>query len=411
MNTCIPILACLALAATTFAAEIKISSDRDSFAKNNPTREGVPVEAFQFDPALGKDLQIEVWATTPQIYSPVAMDVDAQGRVWATEGIDYNQRPLVTAGQSIMVLEDKDGDGKADSSHAFVTEKGIRPAPFGVAVFDNKVVLSAAPSIIVYTDVNRNAVFDPGIDTREVFLTGFNGGKADHTLHAVVGGPSGQWYFSHGNMGLDVKTKDGRHYIAGSYYGSPEYIGKKSWDGQLYVGGMAFRINPDGTGLMPVGENLRNTMDMSVNSFGDIFQSDNDDPANCRVTWLMEYGNLGYADIENGSKSWEEVAKTWDEVAKSWGSPERLGAHCFSLIGLALASKLSRHNAARKCVWHWLSRRKYLHRRHGTGRRIVRPVSRRGHGVETDHGLPSAGQRRPGGHWKTEPLPVADQGA
>lgn len=322
MNTRIPTLACLAFASAVFAAEIKTSPDRESFAKNNPSREGVPVEAFQFDPALAKDLQIDVWASTPQIYSPVAMDVDAQGRVWATEGIDYNQKPLVAAGQSIMVLEDKDGDGKADSSHAFVTEKGIRPAPFGVAVFDNKVVLSAAPSIIVYTDVNRNAVFDPGIDTREVFLTGFNGGKADHTLHAVVGGPSGQWYFSHGNMGLDVKTKDRRHYIAGSYYGSPEYIGKKSWDGQLYVGGMAFRINPDGTGMMPVGENLRNTMDMSVNSFGDIFQSDNDDPANCRVSWLMEYGNLGYADIEDGSKSWEEVAKTWDEVAKSWDRPK-----------------------------------------------------------------------------------------
>ena len=312
----------LAIVAGSFAADLKISPDRESFAKSNPAREGVPVEAFQFDPDLAKDLQIEVWATTPQVYSPVAMDVDAQGRVWATEGIDYNQKPLVSAGQSIIVLEDKDGDGRADSSHVFVTEKGIRPAPFGLAVFDNKVVLSAAPSIIVYTDVNRNAVFDSGTDKREVFLTGFHGGRADHTLHAVVGGPGGQWYFSHGNMGTDVKTKDGRHYIAGSYYGSPDLMDRKSSDGHQYVGGMAFRIQPDGTGLTPVGENLRNTMDMSITSFGDIFQSDNDDPANCRVTWLMEYGNLGYADIENGSKSWEEVAKTWDEVAKSWDRPK-----------------------------------------------------------------------------------------
>lgn len=321
MNTRSSTIAFLAFVSASLAAEIKVSPDRDSFARNNPTREGVPVEAFQFDPTLGSDLQIEVWATTPQVYSPVAMDVDAQGRVWATEGIDFQQRARVAAGQSIIVLEDKDGDGKADSSHVFITEKDMRPAPMGIAVFDNKIVLSAAPSIIVYTDVNRNAVFDPGIDVREVFLTGFNGGKADHTLHAVVGGPSGQWYFSHGNMGLDLKTRDGRHYTAGSYYGSPEFIGKKSWDGHLYVGGMAFRINPDGTGLTPVGENLRNTMDMSVNSFGDVFQSDNDDPANCRVTWLMEYGNLGYADIEDGSKSWEEVAKSWEEVAKKWNRP------------------------------------------------------------------------------------------
>lgn len=324
MKTHLSTLACLAFASSAaFAAPIKPSPDRDSFAKRNPTREGVPIEAFQFDPAVAKDLQIEIWATTPQIYSPVAMDVDAQGRVWATEGINYKQAGRVTAGDSIIVIEDKDGDGKADSSHVFVTEKDIRPAPLGIAVFDNKVVLSATPSIIVYTDVNRNAVFDPGSDTREVFLTGFKGDYADHTLHAVVGGPSGQWYFSHGNMGLDVKTKDGRHYVAGSYYNSgAELIGRKSWDGQLYVGGMAFHINPDGTGLTPVGENLRNTMDMSVTSFGDIFQSDNDDPANCRVTWLMEHGNLGYADIEDGSKPWEEVAKSWDEVAKSWERPK-----------------------------------------------------------------------------------------
>lgn len=295
------------------AAPIVPSPDRETFAKNNPTPEGVPVEAFQFGESLPKDLQIEVWATTPQVYSPVAMDVDAQGRVWCTEGIDYGLKPSIEAGQSIMVLVDKDGDGKADSSHIFVTEKGMRPAPLGIAVFDNKVVLSATPSIIVYTDVNRNAVFDPGVDTREVFLTGFNGGAHDHTLHAVMGAPSGQWYFSHGNMGLDVKTKDGREYIAGCYYGSSDLIGKKSSDGQLYVPGMAFRINPDGTGLMPVGENMRNPMDLFVTSFGDVFQSDNDDPANCRVTWLMEYGNLGYADIENGSKSWEEISKSWEE--------------------------------------------------------------------------------------------------
>ncbi|MCP5560889.1 MAG: c-type cytochrome [Verrucomicrobiaceae bacterium] len=313
MNTRIPTLACLAFASAAFAAEIKSSPDRESFARNNPTREGVPVEAFQFDPALAKDLQIEVWATTPQIYTPVAMDVDAQGRVWATEGIDYGQKPRVAAGQSIIVLEDKDGDGKADSSHVFVTEKGLRAAPLGIAVFDNQIVFSATPSIIVYTDVNRNAVFDPDTDKREVFLTGFNGGTHDHTLHAVIGGPDGSWYFSHGNKGLDVTTTDGRHFFSGCYYGSPELIGKRSSDGRVHMGGMSFRIQPDGTGLRVIGENMRNTHDMFVNSFGDVFQSDNDDPAHCRITWLMEHANMGYADIQDGSKSWEEIAKSWEE--------------------------------------------------------------------------------------------------
>ena len=101
-----------------------------------------------------------------------------------------------------------------------------------------------------------------------------------------MGSPSGQWYFSFGNCGADLKTKDGRHFLAGCYYGNSEVIGKKSSDGRLWIGGVAMRMNPDGTGLTAVGHNLRNTHDMAVSSFGDMFHSDNDDPAHCRSSWL-----------------------------------------------------------------------------------------------------------------------------
>ncbi|MFT4549316.1 MAG: putative membrane-bound dehydrogenase-like protein, partial [Verrucomicrobiales bacterium] len=250
---------------------------------------------------------------SPQIFTPVAMDIDAKGRIWATEGIDYNVGRRISNGQSIIVLEDTDLDGKCDSSHVFVSEPNMRPAPMGIAVFDNRIVVSATPDIIVYTDVDRNAVFDPKIDKREVFLTGFEGGNHDHTLHAVVGAPSGQWYFSFGNKGADVNTKDGRHFLAGCYYGGVNHIGKPSSDGHVYIGGVAMRINPDGTGLSAIGHNMRNSHDLFVSSFGDVFQSDNDDPAHCRASWLMEYGNMGYADLRDGSRSWEEVSKPWDE--------------------------------------------------------------------------------------------------
>ncbi|MEO0414648.1 MAG: PVC-type heme-binding CxxCH protein, partial [Verrucomicrobiota bacterium] len=285
------------------------SPTREDFAKNAGPAEGVPVEAFEL---ANEDLKIEVWAESPMIFSPVAIDIDARGRVWATEGIDYQQKQRVANGRSIIVLEDKDQDGKADSSHVFVTEQ-MRHAPLGIAVFDNRIVLSATPSIIVYTDVDRNAVFDPAIDKREEFLTGFQNDRHDHTLHAVVGAPSGQWHFSFGNCGADIKTKDGRHFISGCYYGYPEGIGKPSSDGHVYVGGVTMRINPDGTGLEATAHNMRNSHDMAVSAFGDMFQSDNDDPAHCRSSWVMEYGNMGYADLRDGSRSWEEVAKSWEE--------------------------------------------------------------------------------------------------
>ena len=293
--------------------------DRQSFARVERPIEGVPVDAFQLDDS---NLSIELWARSPMIYSPVAMDFDADGRLWLTEGIDYQRGRRVDAGRSIMVLEDSDWDGRADSSKVFVTEKEIRHAPLGIAVFDNRIVLSSTPSIIVYTDVNRNQVFEPEIDQREVFLNGFRDANHDHTLHAVVGAPSGQWHFSYGNRGADIKTRDGRHFISGCYYGYVDGIGKKSSDGEVYVGGMSMRINPDGTGLSPTGENMRNPHDLFISSYGDQYQSDNDDPAHARISWVMEYANMGYADLTDGSRSWEEVAKTWEEPA-GWSKSRR----------------------------------------------------------------------------------------
>ena len=311
----------LLLASALNAQEPASFPDRASFAAHPRAYAKVETSAFALAGDGADEVKIEVWATSPLIFCPVAMDVDSQGRVWCTEGIDYSTGRRIAAGQSIVVLTDTDKDGKADTSHVFVTERGLRHAPLGIAVFDNKVVLSATPDLIVYTDVNRNAVFDPGVDKREVLLTGFQGGGHDHTLHAAVGAPNGQWYFSYGNMGANIKTSDGRHFISGSYYGNSDVIGKDSSDGHRYVGGVAMRVNPDGTGLSVVGQNLRNTHDMAVTSFGDVLHNDNDDPAHCRATWLMEFGNLGYADLLDGSKSWEEVAKPWEEDRNAGPAP------------------------------------------------------------------------------------------
>jgi putative membrane-bound dehydrogenase-like protein len=293
-------------------ASLSAAPTREAFALEERAITGVPTDAFELGDS---NLTIELWARSPMIYSPVAMDFDAQGRLWTTEGIDYQRGRRIAEGRSIIVLEDKDWDGKADTSTIFVTEKEIRHAALGIAVFDNQIVLSSTPSIIVYTDVNRNAVFDEGVDKREVFLTGFRDASHDHTLHAVVGAPSGQWHFSYGNRGADITTKDGRNHISGCYYGYSDGIGKKSSDGEVYVGGMTMRINPDGTGLTPTGENMRNSHDMFVSSYGDIYQSDNDDPAHARISWVMEHANMGYADLTDGSRSWEEVAKSWEEPA------------------------------------------------------------------------------------------------
>lgn len=259
---------------------------------------------------LAPGLEAKLWAGTDLIHSPTAMDVDTKGRVWATEDLQHSGIEGVHA--RIKVLEDTDLDGQADSAKLFGPT--FESKPLGISVFDNVIVVSMAPNIHVYTDVNRDDVFDPQVDKEAIIAQGFHGSSHDHALHSVVPGPSGKWYVNHGNIGADVTMADGREIHASSYYSqNPESIGKPSFDGRIYIGGFGLRINPDGSGAEVIFQNTRNAHAMLVTSFGDILQADNDDPAHSRAAWVMEHSNFGYAALEDGNRSWEDSAKSWEE--------------------------------------------------------------------------------------------------
>ena len=257
-------------------------------------------------------LEVTVWATSPQLKNPTNFDFDKDGRIWVAEGVNYrghaNRQP---EGDRIVILEDTDGDGKADSSSVFVQEPFLQ-APLGLAVIDNKVIVSIAPDLIVYTDVNRDRKFDPAVDKREVLLTGFNGRQHDHSVHSVTVGPDGQWYWNAGNCGALFTDKSGKTFRIGSAYGdggrqprfnATQIAGQKSDDGHVWIGGFAARMNPDGSGVKIIGHNFRNSYEQTVSSLGDVFQNDNDDPPACRTSFLLEYGNAGFCSFD-GKRSW-----------------------------------------------------------------------------------------------------------
>lgn len=249
-------------------------------------------------------LEVTLWASTPTLFNPTNMDIDAAGRIWVAEGVNYRRhngrRP---EGDRIAVLEDSDGDGKADKSHTFVQETGL-VAPLGVAVFDNVIVVSQPPDLIVYTDVNRDLKFDPAVDKREVLLTGFNARNHDHSLHSVTGGADGKWYFNNGNCGAEFTDKSGKTFrMGGDYFNSGggdwfvdtrQLNGKKSDDGFLWTSGFSVRMNPDGTHAEIIGHGYRNSFEHCTTSLGDLFQNDNDDPPACRTSYVLEYGSAGY---------------------------------------------------------------------------------------------------------------------
>src|SRR5262249_54118179 len=84
-------------------------------------------------PAPG--LEATLWASEPMLINPTNIDVDSRGRVWVAEGLNYrltrgdNRRfPRVADADRIKILEDTDGDGKADKVTVFAAK--ISPCPW-----------------------------------------------------------------------------------------------------------------------------------------------------------------------------------------------------------------------------------------------------------------------------------------
>jgi len=280
--------------------QFEINTKQPQFDENAVTPDHLETSAF----TVPEGLEVTLWATSPMLFNPTNMDVDAQGRIWVAEGINYRGKAgRRAAGDRIVVLEDSDGDGKADKSHTFVQDPELG-APLGVAVFDNVIVVSNTPNLIVYTDVNRDLRFDASVDKREVLLTGFEKAQHDHSLHSVSHSPDGRWVFSNGNCGALFTDKSEKTFRIGGAYLNNTWAGEASDDGHVYVGGFTCSINPDGTNARILGYGYRNSYEQTITSFGDIFQNDNDDPPACRVSFVMEGGDFGFFSPD-GKRSWQ----------------------------------------------------------------------------------------------------------
>src|SRR5688572_8733709 len=240
-------------------------------------------------------LEVTLFASEPMVRNPANMDIDARGRVWVTEGANYRLwnkwGKLRPEGDRVVILEDTNGDGKADSEKTFYQGNEINTA-LGICVLGNKVIVSCSPNVFVFTDENG----DDKADKKEVFFTGFSGVDHDHGVHAFVFGPDGKLYFNAGDQGKEVKRPDLSPVI--DRFGIPVVN-----DGKPYRKGMVFRCNMDGSDFQVLGHNFRNNYEVAVDSFGTMWQSDNDDDGNrgVRINYVMDYGNYGFTDEMTGA--------------------------------------------------------------------------------------------------------------
>lgn len=256
---------------------------------------------------LFEGLTATCWASEPGFSNPTNMDIDERGRVWVTESVNYRGSKLRPEGDRVVIIEDTDLDGKADSYKVFVQDKAL-VGPLGICVLGNKVYVAQSPKMLVYT-IDESG--DKPVGTPEVLFDGFGGVNHDHGLHSIMFGPDGRFYFNAGNdgaRGAEIKNGQGQPVVDSTNSGAG---GKgKTWrggpaggPGRRYQEGMAFRCNPDGTGFETLGHNFRNNYEVAADSFGTAWQSDNDDDGNqgVRINYVMEGGSFGYVGYNGGN--------------------------------------------------------------------------------------------------------------
>jgi uncharacterized protein len=182
----------------------------------------------------------KLFAAEPQIAKPLCMAWDHRGRLWIAESVDYpnTKHPGTEGRDRITIVEDTDGDGKADSFKVFAEGLNI---PTSLLPANGGVIVLQAPDTLFLKDTDG----DGKADVRKVLFTGWG---TDDT-HA---GPSNlRWGFDNWVWGIV------------GYSGFRGTVG-----GERHRAGQTFyRFKPDGSKL----EFLRNT---SNNSWGVGFSED-----------------------------------------------------------------------------------------------------------------------------------------
>ncbi len=237
------------------------------------------------------ELSATLAASEPKLLSLTNLDVDHRGRVWVCEVVNYRRHNGERSdGDRILILEDTNQDGVMDKETVYFQGREVDSA-MGICVLGNRVIVSASPNVWVFTDDNG----DDKPDRKELMFTKTGDPQHDHSAHSFLFGPDGKLYWNFGNTGKQVHDAKGE--IVRDVAGNEVRDG-----GKPYRQGMPFRCNLDGSQFEVLGYNFRNNYEVTVDSFGALWQSDNDDDGNraTRINFVMEYGNYGYVDEVTG---------------------------------------------------------------------------------------------------------------
>lgn len=178
-----------------FLATAALAAD---FPKPFNSEKGEPMSAEETARTmeLPPGFKCVVFASEPDVQQPIAMAWDPKGRLWVAENYTYAENPArwdTNLRDRIIILEDKDNDGKHDGRKVF-WDKGAYLTSvewgYGGAWILNNGTLSFIP------DKNGDDVPD---GEPEVLLDGFNTKTIGHNIvNGLRWGPDGWLYGRHG---------------------------------------------------------------------------------------------------------------------------------------------------------------------------------------------------------------------
>ncbi len=226
------------------------------------------------DPAL----QVELFAASPDIVHPIGAAFDQRGRLLVIESHTHF-RPKEYKGPTrdrIRILEDTDGDGKADR---FTTFYEGTVATMGIAVHpDGSVYIATRNEILHLRDTKGTGTAD---EVRRIAILETKGDYPHNGLAGLAFDSQGNLYFGMGeNIGFDYKLigADGTTHKGGG------------------EGGNIFWCTADGKKLRRVATGFWNPFGIHQDIFGRLFAVDNDPDSMppCRMLHVVESGDYGY---------------------------------------------------------------------------------------------------------------------
>ena len=222
---------------------------------------------------LPPGFEIQLFASEPNIDKPINMTFDAQGRLWVTQSFEYPFPAAqgVKGSDRLTILEDTDGDGKADRFTDFADTLNI---PIGVLPITGATLAFSVPSVYRFADTD-----DDGKPESKSFMLG----------------PFG-YQDTHGMVSNFVRGYDGWVHACHGFTNQSRVAGSDG-DSIRLVSGNTFRFRLDGSRVEQVTFGQVNPFGLAYDRYGYIYSTDSHSSPLYQLISGGDYPHFGKVEI------------------------------------------------------------------------------------------------------------------